>query len=201
MAIARKAISIGLFLAGTFLAVPPAAAQQFQGAPGAPGTLEFPDSRVLPIATPPSTGVINQNLINSQPSWPSIIAPPKDAPNVLLVLIDDAGYGSNSVFGGVVPTPTLEKLAQRGLRYTQMHNTALCSPTRAALLTGRNHHHAGYGDVAEGAVGYPGYDTITGPERAHVAMTLKKNGYATAWFGKNHNVPIWTATLAHRSRL
>jgi arylsulfatase len=185
-----------LLLAGAILAELPASAQQFQGAPGAPGTLEFPDSRVLPIATPPSTGVINQNLINSQPSWPSTIAPPKDAPNVLLILIDDAGYGSNSVFGGVVPTPTLEELARRGLRYTQMHNTALCSPTRAALLTGRNHHHVGYGDVAEGAVGYPGYDTITGPERAHVAMTLKQNGYATAWFGKNHNVPIWTATPA-----
>ena len=112
---------------------------------------------------------------------------------MLLVLIDDAGFASNSVFGGVVPTPTVEKLAQRGLRYTEMHNTALCSPTRAALLTGRNHHVVGYGMVAEMATGYPGYDTITGPEDEHGAMTLKQNGYATAWFGKNHNVPIWTA--------
>jgi arylsulfatase len=141
-----------------------AGAQQLQGTPGAPGTLEFPDSRVLPTPTSPFTGVINPNLIDSQPSWPSTVAPPKDAPNVLLILIDDAGYGSNSVFGGVVPTPTLEKLAQRGLRYTQMHNTALCSPTRAALLTGRNHHAVAFGDVAEGAVGYPGYDTVTGPD-------------------------------------
>jgi arylsulfatase len=176
------------------LAFSPARAQQFQGPPGAPGTLEFPNARVLPIPTPPFTGVITPNLIDSQPSWPSTIAPPEDAPNVLLILIDDAGYGSNSVFGGVVPTPTLEKLAQNGLRYTQIHNTALCSPTRAALLTGRNHHSVGYGDVAEGAVGYPGYDSVTGPESAHVAMTLRQNGYATAWFGKNHNVPIWTAT-------
>lgn len=171
-------------------------AQQFQGQPGAPGTLEFPDSRTLPTPTSPFSGVINPNLIQSTPSWPSTIAPPKDAPNVLLILIDDAGYGSNSVFGGVVPTPTLEKLAQRGLRYTQMHNTALCSPTRAALLTGRNHHAVGYGNVAEAGLGYPGYDTVTGPESAHVAMTLKQNGYATAWFGKDHNVPIWTATPA-----
>jgi arylsulfatase A-like enzyme len=193
MRIERVAMSL-LCLAGALLAGLPATAQQLQGEPGAPGALEFPNSRVLPVPTPPFTGVINPNLIDSQPSWPSTIAPPTDAPNVLLILIDDAGYGSNSAFGGVVPTPTLEKLAQRGLRYTQMHNTALCSPTRAALLTGRNHHSVGYGDVAEGAVGYPGYDTVTGPESAHVAMTLKQNGYATAWFGKNHNVPIWTAT-------
>jgi arylsulfatase len=153
----------------------------------------FPNSRVLPTPTPPFNGVINPNLIDSKPSWPSTIAPPKDAPNVLLILIDDAGFGSNSVFGGVVPTPILEKLALQGLRYTQMHNTALCSPTRAALLTGRNHHSVGYGDVAEGAIGYPGYDSITGPETAHAAMTLRQNGYAT-WFGKDHNVPIWTAT-------
>jgi arylsulfatase A-like enzyme len=195
MHVHRIAVS-AFMLAGALLAGLPATAQEFQGAPGSPGTLEFPNSRTLPTPIPPFTGVINPNLIDSTPSWPSTIAPPKDAPNVLLILIDDAGYGSNSVFGGVVPTPTLEKLAQRGLRYTQMHNTALCSPTRAALLTGRNHHSVGYGDVAEGAVGYPGYDTVTGPENAHVAMTLKQNGYATAWFGKNHNVPIWTATPA-----
>jgi arylsulfatase len=115
---------------------------------------------------------------------------------VLLVLIDDAGFGSNSAFGGVVPTPTIEKLAQQGLRYMQIHNTALCSPTRAALLTGRNHHVTGFGMVAEGATGYPGYNSIIPPETAHVAATLKENGYATAWFGKNHNVPVWEATPA-----
>lgn len=92
-----------------------------------------------------------------------------------------------------IPTPTVDKLAQLGLRYTQMHNTALCSPTRAALLTGRNHHVAGFGNIAEASLGYPGYDTVTGPDAEHGAMTLKLNGYSTAWFGKNHNVPIWTA--------
>jgi arylsulfatase len=90
------------------------------------------------------------------PGWPPTVMPPEGAPNVLLILIDDAGFGSNSAFGAVVPTPTVDKLAQRGLRYTQMHNTALCSPTRAALLTGRNHHAVGFGMVAEASTGYPG---------------------------------------------
>jgi arylsulfatase A-like enzyme len=175
------------------LAVIPAMAQVYQGKPGAPATREFPDSRTLPVPTPPFGGDIQPNLIDSTPNWPSTIAPPEGAPNVLLVLIDDAGFGSNSAFGGVVPTPTVDKLAQRGLRYTQMHNTALCSPTRAALLTGRNHHAVAYGMVAEAATGYPGYDSFTGPESEHGAMTLKLNGYATAWFGKNHNVPVWMA--------
>lgn len=165
-------------------------------ASGSPAATQFPDSTVLPTPTPPFAGVIQPNLVDSTPGWPPTIAPPAQSPNVLLILIDDAGYGSNSVFGGIVPTPTLDKLAQRGLRYTQMHNTALCSPTRAALLTGRNHHAVGFGNVAEGSSGYPGYDTVTGPASAHVAMTLKENGYFTAWFGKNHNVPIWEATPA-----
>lgn len=178
------------------LAAPPSRAQQFQGVPGAPSTLEFPDSRVLPVPTPPFAGDIQPNLVNSKPGWPSTIAPPKGAPNVLLILIDDAGFGSNTAFGGVVPTPALDKLAQRGLRYTQMHNTALCSPTRAALLTGRNHHAVGFGNISEGSVGYPGYNSIIPPETAHVAATLKDNGYSTAWFGKNHNVPVWEATPA-----
>ena len=162
----------------------------------APTAVEFPNSKVLPTPTPPFEGVIEPNLVDGTPGWPPTIAPPAGAPNVLLILIDDAGFGSNSVFGGIVPTPALEKLAQRGIRYTQMHNTALCSPTRAALLTGRNHHAVHYGNIAEGATGYPGYDSVTPPETAHLAMTLKENGYATAWYGKNHNVPIWEATPA-----
>src|SRR5215472_1373168 len=162
----------------------------------APTEVKFPNSTVLPTPTPPFAGVTEPNLVNSTPGWPPTIAPPAGAPNVLLILIDDAGYGANSVFGGIVPTPGLEKLAQRGLRYTQMHNTALCSPTRAALLTGRNHHNVGFGMIAEGATGYPGYNSIIPPETAHVAMTLKENGYSTAWFGKNHNVPTWEASPA-----
>ena len=191
---------LSVFVAGLLFAaaaqLAPASAQQVTGTPGAPGTLEFPNSRVLPIPTPPFAGAIQPNFVNSTPAWPPTIAPPDGAPNVLLILIDDAGFGSNSTFGGVVPTPTLDKLAQQGLRYTQIHNTALCSPTRAALLTGRNHHVSGFGMVAEGATGYPGYNSVTPPETAHVAATLRENGYATAWFGKNHNVPIWEATPA-----
>ena len=104
------------------------------GSPGSPAAREFPDSRVLPTPTPPFTGVIKPNLIDSTPGWPSTIAPPKGAPNVLLILIDDAGFGSNSVFGGVVPTPTLEKLAQRGLRYhaDAQHGAVLADPGGAA---------------------------------------------------------------------
>jgi hypothetical protein len=159
-----------------------------------PTATQFPDSKVLPTPTPPFKGFIEPNLIDSQPGWPPTVMPPQGAPNVLLVLIDDAGFGSNSAFGGLVPTPTVDKLARAGLRYTEMHNTALCSPTRAALLTGRNHHAVGFGMVAEGSSGYPGYDTVTGPETAHGAAALKENGYSTAWFGKNHNVPVWEAS-------
>ncbi|MFO1398129.1 MAG: arylsulfatase [Burkholderiales bacterium] len=196
MKLHKKVILVAALASAGLLSTLDAGAQQFQGKPGAPATLEFPNSRVLPVPTPPFTGDIQPNLINSTPAWPSTIAPPKGAPNVLLILTDDAGYGSNSAFGGVVPTPTMDKLAQRGIRYTQMHNTALCSPTRAALLTGRNHHAVGYGNVAELAMGYPGLDSVTGPESVHAAMTLKLNGYSTSWFGKDHNVPAWEATPA-----
>lgn len=165
-------------------------------AQGAPNAVQFPNSRVLPNPTPPFSGDIEPNLLDSTPGWPPTITPPARSPNVLLILIDDAGFGSNSAFGGIVPTPALDSLAKRGLRYTQMHNTALCSPTRAALLTGRNHHGVGFGNIAEAATGYPGYDSIIPPETAHVALTLKENGYSTAWIGKNHNVPSWEATPA-----
>jgi hypothetical protein len=159
-----------------------------------PTATQFPDSTLLPTPTPPFEGFIAPNLVNSQPGWPPTVMPPEGAPNVLLILIDDAGFGSNSAFGGLVPTPTLDKLARAGLRYTQMHNTALCSPTRAAMLTSRNHHAVGFGSVSEAAVGYPGYDSVTRPETAHGALALKENGYSTAWFGKNHNVPSWQAS-------
>ena len=122
--------------------------------------------------------------------------PPKGAPNVLLIMLDDAGYGSESTFGGTIPTPALDRIAKAGLRYTQFHSTALCSPTRAAMITGRNHHSAHFGMVAEAATGYPGYDTIIGKDTATVAEILRQNGYATSWFGKNHNVPGWMATQA-----
>ena len=117
------------------------------------------------------------------------MVPPKGAPNVLLIMTDDQGYGVAGTFGGVIPTPTLDRVAKNGLRYTQFHSTALCSPTRAALITGRNHHSVGFGVIGELSTGYPGYDSVVGLDNASVGEILKENGYATSWFGKDHNVP------------
>jgi arylsulfatase A-like enzyme len=115
--------------------------------------------------------------------------PPKGAPNVLLIMTDDQGYGVSGTFGGVIPTPALDRVANAGLRYTQFCSTALCSPTRAALITGRNHHSTGNGVIGELSTGYPGYDSIIGQDNATIGAILKGNGYATSWFGKNHNTP------------
>jgi arylsulfatase A-like enzyme len=115
---------------------------------------------------------------------------------VLLIMTDDAGYGVSSTFGGVIPTPALDRIAQMGLRYTQFHSTALCSPTRAALITGRNHHSVGFGVITEQSTGFPGYDSIIGPENATIGAILKQNGFATSWFGKNHNTPSFQYSQA-----
>src|SRR5262249_20320470 len=141
-------------------------------------------------------GVIKQEDKDSKPWWPPKIVPPKGAPNVLLIMTDDSGYGVPSTFGGVIPTPTLDRVAKAGLRYTQFHSTALCSPTRAALITGRNHHSVGFGQISEMATGYPGYDSIIGPENATIGRILSDNGYATSWFGKNHNTPSFQYSAA-----
>ena len=124
------------------------------------------------------------------------MVPPKAAPNVLLIMTDDQGYSVPSTFGGVIPTPSLDRIANAGLRYTQFHSTSLCSPSRAALLTGRNHHAVGFGVIAEMATGFPGYDAIIGRESATVGEILKENGYATSWFGKNHNTPSYQYSLS-----
>jgi arylsulfatase len=114
----------------------------------------------------------------------------------LLIMTDDQGYGVYGTFGGVIPTPTMDRIAQMGLRYTQFHSTALCSPTRAALITGRNHHSVGFGVISEQATGYPGYDSIIGIDNATIGEILKQNGYATSWFGKNHNTPDYQYSTA-----
>ncbi|MBR0672416.1 arylsulfatase [Neoroseomonas soli] len=191
-------LSRRLLLAAAALAVTAigAAAQQIRGAPGAPDALMTPNPFSLPAPTPPFTGVIMPNAGDSQTAWPPQVMPPEGAPNVLVILTDDVGFSAPSTFGGVIPTPALDRVAAAGLRYTQFHTTALCSPTRAALLTGRNHHAVGFGNVSELATGYPGYNSIIPPETAHVAATLRQTGYATSWFGKNHNVPTWAATPA-----
>lgn len=151
---------------------------------------------VLPINPPPFRGKIGITYKESTPDFPAPIKAPEQAPNVLLVLLDDVGFGQASTFGGPVDTPNLTHLAERGLRYNQFHTTALCSPTRAALLTGRNHHSVGTGVVAELASGFPGYTTILPKSAATVAEVLRQNGYNTAAFGKWHNTPDYETSAA-----
>ena len=147
------------------------------------------DGKQLPPPPPKFGGVIKETAKDSKPYWPPRVVPPKGAPNVLLIMTDDQGYGVSGTFGGVIPTPAMDRIAKAGLRYTQFHSTALCSPTRAALITGRNHHSVGFGVIGEMSTGYPGYDSVIGPESATVGTILRDNGYATSWFGKNHNTP------------
>jgi len=132
--------------------------------------------------------------LQSKPWWAPQIVPPKGAPNVLLILVDDAGYGVPGSFGGVIPTPALDRIANAGLRYTNFHSTALCSPTRACLITGRNHHSVGFGVISEQSTGFPGYNSIIPKDAATIGRILKDNGYATSWFGKDHNTPAFTAS-------
>jgi arylsulfatase A-like enzyme len=171
-------------------------AQQTTGVPCSPSATTTVDGKYVP--SPPSDfgGVINLSATDSKPCWPAKVVPPKGAPNILLIMTDDQGYGITSTFGGVIPTPAMDRLAKAGLRYTQFHSTALCSPTRAALITGRNHHSVGFGVIAEQATGYPGYDSIIEKNSATIGEILKENGYATSWFGKNHNTPTYLYSLA-----
>lgn len=136
----------------------------------------------LPLPPHKFQGQIGITYADSQPEVPAMLCAPEDAPNVLVILLDDVGFGHASTFGGPVHMPTLQKLADEGLRYNRFHTTALCSPTRAALLTGRNHHSAHTGVVMEMATGYPGYDGVLPKDCACVAEILKQNGYNTAAF-------------------
>ncbi len=172
----------------------PAVAQQVAGQPGSPDATRSIDGKQLPAPDAKFGGVINDNANQSRPFWPPTIVPPRGAPNVLLIMTDDCGFGAPSTFGGVIPTPALDRVAKSGLRYTQFHSTALCSPTRAALITGRNHHAAGFGVISEMSTGFPGYDSIINQDCATVGRILKDNGYATSWFGKDHNTPAFEAS-------
>jgi arylsulfatase A-like enzyme len=172
----------------------PLKAQQIHGEPGAPNATTTIDGLYLPPPPPPFKGIINLNAYQSKPYWPPRVVPPKGSPNILLIMTDDVGFGAPSTFGGGIPTPALDRVAEMGLRYTQFHSTALCSPTRAALITGRNHHSVGFGVISEMATGYPGYDSIIERNTATIAEILKQNGYATAWFGKDHNTPAFDAS-------
>lgn len=151
---------------------------------------------VLPHPEPAFEGKIGRTVKDSKPDFPKEVHAPAGAPNVLLIMTDDVGFGASSTFGGPIPTPTYDKLAANGLRYNQFHTTALCSPTRAALITGRNHHSAATGNIMEFATGYPGYDSLMPKSVGTIGEMLRDNGYVTAWFGKNHNVPDWHTSQA-----
>ena len=138
--------------------------------------------------------MIKDDALQSKPWWAPRIVPPKGAPNVLLIITDDAGFGVPSTFGGVIPTPAMDGIAKDGLRYNRMFSTALCSPTRAALITGRNHHSAGFGVIAEQSTGFPGYNSIIGKDKATIGRILLENGYSTSWFGKDHTTPAFAAS-------
>jgi arylsulfatase A-like enzyme len=148
---------------------------------------------VLPIPDLPRSGLVTYDAKDPDTAFPPIepLHAPAGAPNVLIVLLDDVGFGASSAFGGPIATPTAERLAAEGLKYTRFHTTALCSPTRQALLTGRNHHSVGMGGITEIATSAPGYNSIRPNTAAPIAETLKLNGYSTAQFGKCHEVPVW----------
>ena len=192
----RHAFCLAWAFSLTFLATQHVAAGAAETLPGAPNATVTITGEQLPPPPPAFGGVIKPRGSESTPWWPPRVVPPKGAPNVLLILTDDQGYGVYGTFGGVIPAPALDRVAAEGLRYTQFHSTALCSPTRAALLTGRNHHSVGFGLVSEGSTGYPGYDSVMPLSKATIAATLRQHGYATSLFGKNHNTPSFQQSEA-----
>ena len=187
---------VRLFVSIIVLASVASQAQQVTGELGSPNATITINGQQLPPPDPKFGGVIKEKASESTPWWAPRVVPPKSAPNVLLIMTDDAGFGAPGTFGGVVPTPALDRIAKSGVRYTNFHSTSLCSPTRAALITGRNHHVAGFGVIGEITTGYPGYDSVIRKENGTIGEILKANGYATSWFGKNHNTPFYQATRA-----
>jgi len=170
--------------------------QKITGVPGSPSGTTSLDGKQLPPPPPKFCGVIKESAKDSTPWWAPRVVPPKGAPNILLIMTDDQGYGVSSTFGGVIPTPAMDRIAEAGLRYTHFHSTSLCSPSRAALITGRNHHSVGSGVIGELSTGFPGYNSVISPEKATIGTILRDNGYATSWFGKNHNTPTFQYSLA-----
>ncbi|MGA1718073.1 MAG: arylsulfatase [Aquiluna sp.] len=150
----------------------------------------------LPSRESPFLGHIGLTVANSTPCFPAAIEAPEGAPNILLIMTDDVGFGASSVFGGPVPTPAFANIAEQGIKYNHFHTTALCSPSRAALLTGRNPHNANTGIIMERCLGYPGYNSVLPNTCGTIGEVLRQNGYNTAWFGKNHNTPTWELSSA-----
>jgi arylsulfatase A-like enzyme len=182
------------WLAGSGRLIPLADAQERQGPTAGKGGASL--SAILPPPDAPFAGVIGRTYKDSRPSKIPVIKAPAGAPNVLVVLIDDCGFGQWGTFGGQVPTPNLDRLARNGLKYTRFHTTALCSPTRAALLTGRNHHSAATGCITELGSSYPGYTGQVPKSCAMVSEIVRQNGYSTAFFGKNHNIADWETSIS-----
>src|SRR3954469_22160534 len=149
-----------------------------------------------PVPDRQHPGLITYDAKDPDTSFPPIepLLPPDGAPNVLVILLDDVGFGASSAFGGPVDMPVAERLQGGGLSYTRFHTTALCAPTRQALLTGRNHHSVGMGGITEIATSAPGYSSVRPKDKAPLAETLKLNGYSTAQFGKCHEVPVWQSS-------
>ncbi|MDI4238058.1 arylsulfatase [Bradyrhizobium sp. Arg237L] len=161
-----------------------------------PRTASAATDTVLPRPEPPFSGKIERTVKGSDSDFPKGVEAPAGAPNVLLILTDDVGFGATSTFGGPIQTPNFQRLADNGLRYNSYHTTALCSPTRAALITGRNHHSVASGVITEFATGYPGYNSLVPKSAGSVGAVLRENGYNTSWFGKMHNVPDWMSSQA-----
>ncbi|MGD9631994.1 MAG: arylsulfatase [Pirellulales bacterium] len=152
---------------------------------------------VLPRPDFHFSGDVGRTFEDSDPpQFPQPVKAPKGAPNIVLILLDDAGFGQFNTFGGGVPSPTMDRLAAEGLRYNRFHTTALCSPTRAALITGRNHHSTAFASITEVATGYDGYTGVLPKSCGTVGEVLSQNGYSTAWIGKNHNTPPWETSAA-----
>jgi len=190
----RWTIGTSSLAIAVLLAWDPAVAQQITGTPGSPSATTTIDGKQLPPPDPKFGGVIEDGALQSKPWWAPRVVPPNGAPNILLIITDDAGFGVPSTFGGVIPTPTMDRIARDGLRYNRVFSTALCSPTRASLITGRNHHSVGFGVISEQSTGYPGYNSIIGKDKATIGRILRDNGYATSWFGKDHNTPAFAAS-------
>ena len=195
----HKIVSTAMATAIVLTAVAARSAEiQTTGAPVPPNSTETKHRSHLPMPNTVRPNLITYDAKDPDTKYPPIaqLRPPQGAPNVLIVLIDDAGFGSSSAFGGPCQTPTVEKLAAGGLKYNRFHTTALCSPTRQALLTGRNHHSAGMGNITEIASGAPGYSSVLPNSMSPLARTLVLNGYSTAQFGKCHEVPVWQTSPA-----
>jgi arylsulfatase A-like enzyme len=193
---ARRWVVVGSILATATIMCAAAGQTQAEGVPGSPNATTTISGKQLPPPPPKFGGVIKPNAAQSKPWWPPRVVPPKGAPNILLIMTDDVGFGAPSTFGGVIPTPALDRIAKMGLRFTNFNSTALCSPSRAALITGRNHHSVGFGVVAEQSTGFPGYDSIIPRSCATIGRILLDNGYRTSWFGKDHNTPDFQASQA-----